>query len=517
MRQILRTTLVLGTLLALLTPHLARAGGHAGEDPPARPHERPVGMGGGAPGPAGDGEAPASPPPTRVVSILGQGQRPAIARDHIVVEFAPDLAGWQRRQIAAAAGATTFKMASTGRFAKVGVAAGDDPHALADRLGRLSGVLFAEVDPLAYPQATSVEPNTGPGTDPDGKEPIVDKRSYADPLFSFQWTHARIHLSEAIDLDSRLGENVIVAVLDSGVAYGDGADFPARRGLDLGATRFLPGIDVVDGGPGYDRGVEICTDFDPSFCLNLPRFGHGTFIATQIAGGVDNGLAGASIAPRVTILPVRVIGDDNSALYSDVVEGIDLAVAAGARVLNLSLGGGDPSALLEQAIARAHAAGAVIVAAAGNDAEEPTYPGDILYPARYPAVIAVGATGFDDRRAGYSNYGPGVDIVAPAGDSTASFPLPGIRDAALSSSFVYDPATGHATYASYWANGTSFAAPQVAAAAALFMSLGVRDPDAVRELLLATAHDLQDAGDDEDTGRGLLDLLEAHRGLGFGF
>jgi serine protease len=227
----------------------------------------------------------------------------------------------------------------------------------------------------------------------------------------------------------------------------------------------------------------VGTDDDPT----APRFGHGTFIAAQIAAAANNGLAGAGIAPRVTILPVRVINDQNFGFFSDVADGIDFAVAQGARVINLSLGGSQGPDFLRLAVERAHRAGVVIVASTGNEAADPDAPDDVSFPSRYPQVIAVGSTSFADRRASYSNFGPGLDLMAPAGDD-ASFVDALRRDAALAPSFLFDPENGQATYASFWATGTSFAAPQVAGAAALLVALGVRDPDAVRAGLRSERH-----------------------------
>lgn len=447
---------------------------------------------------APDGEpAPPRPvaprPAIQIFDRLSRPPVPAVAPGHVVVRFAPDLPQWQRRQIAAAGGGVGFKLAHSGSFARVGVAEGDTPQALAGRLGSLAGVISAETDPVAWPLVGAVE-----------------KAAPTDPEVPLQWWFERIRLPEALDANTTAGDGVIVAVIDSGVAFGDGAGFPVRRGVDLGATRFLSGLDLVDGGPAYDRGVGRA---DPT----SQRFGHGTFITAQIAAAANNGVAGAGIAPRVTILPVRVIGNDNFAFFSDVADGIEFAVAQGARVINLSLGGAQGSDLLRLAIERAHQAGVVIVAATGNEAADPDAPSDVSFPARYPQVIAVGATSFADTRTTYSNFGPGLDLVAPAGEDPRRFVDGQRRDAALAPSFLFDPASGQASYGSFWATGTSFAAPQVAGAAALLMALGVRDPEAVRALLLDSTRDLGSRGVDESTGHGLLDVAKAHEGLGIAF
>jgi serine protease len=373
------------------------------------------------------------------------------------------------------------------------VAPGDTVEALLPRLAAMPGVRSAEPDPIARGLAVGAA--------------AAGKRTFTDPLAAQQWTLSRIRLPEALDLNSTDGAGVVVAVIDSGVAFGDGAAFPARRGLDLEGTAFAPGVDFVDGGPPFDEGVAA----------GPLRFGHGTFVAAQIAATVDNGVAGASVAPRATILPLRVLGTGNFGLFSDVADAIDLAVARGARVINLSLGGNQGADFLADAVARAHRAGVVIVAAAGNEALEPGFPGDVLFPARYPEVIAVGSSSFADTRAGYSNTGPGLDLMAPAGDNVNRQVGFGSRDAALAPSFLFDPQSGATVYANFFANGTSFAAPQAAGVAALLTALGVGDPEAIRQLLTGTARELAAPGRDDDTGAGRLDALAAHRGLGFAF
>jgi Subtilase family len=468
-----------------------------GDEPP-RPQLGPPGSepdpGVGAP--PGDTEPPAAGAP-EVIAFRHRPQPPddRVASDHVIVRFEAGVPGWMRRQIVTAAGADAYKSARQGVFVRAGVAPGDTVEGLLGRLGGVPGVVAAEADPLCWGLVRQV----------------AVKAAYSDPLASRQWSYARIRLPEALDLNPTGGEGVIVAVIDSGVAAGSGDAFPALRGLDLGGTRFLPGLDLVGGGPPYDEGVAIGGG------PGAPRFGHGTFVAAQIAATVNNGISGGSIAPRVTILPIRVLGADNLGTFADVAEAIDYAVAQGARVINMSLGGSQGAGFLEDSLRRAVAAGVVVVAAAGNEAEDLDFDGDVAFPARYPEVIAVGSSTFADRRAGYSDTGPNLEIMAPAGQSASNIVGDDFRDAALAPSFLYDPVSGETLYATFWATGTSFASPQVAGAAALLIALGVDDPAAVRDLLDATGRDLGDPGFDQDSGHGLVDLLEAHRGLGFTF
>lgn len=456
--------------------------------------------------PAGRPHDPGAPPDPPSISLDPRALRPArpVADGHVVVRFAPEMPDWQRRQIVSAAGGAGYRRARRDIFARVDVADGDSVAALLARLQGIPGVVSAEADPLCWAPAGRVTIAPAAAAAPAAAD-------FTDPLFPFQWTLHRIRLAEAVERDSTGGDGVIVAVLDTGVAFGGGGAFPARRGIDLDGARFLPGLDLVDGGPPFDEGSGSA---NPA----APRFGHGTFVASQIAAGVNNGVSGAGVAPRVTILPVRVLGRDGSGTISDVAEGIDFAVAQGAKVINMSLGGSEGTSFLEAAVRRAAAAGVILVAAAGNEAADPDPPADVAFPARYPEVIAVGASTFADRRADYSNPGANLEIMAPAGENASQDVGDGLPDGAVAPSFVHNfPAPGETLYSTFVGNGTSFAAPQVAGGIALLVALGVDDPEVLRDLLEITDRDLAAAGFDDDTGHGLLDLLEAHRGLGFSF
>ncbi len=454
--------------------------------PAARPGDRP---------PAAPRDRRLEPRPFATRARLAAGR----AADHILVRFADAVPDWQAATVAAGLGAPRWARARFAPFARVDVPAGTTPEELAARFRAQTTVEWAETDPLVHAAWEGV---------------AAAAVRFDDPLFDLQWPLHRIRIPEALELDPDEGAGVVVAVVDTGVAYGDGATFPARRGPDLDGTAFTAGIDLVDGGPAYDGGAG-----DPDAPLTSPRFGHGTFVASILAATVNNAVAGASVAPRVTIMPVRVLGPDGFGTTSDVAEGITWAATHGARVINLSLGATRGSSALAEAVADAHRRGVVVVAAAGNEAEEGLFDDelgrDVAYPARYADVIAVGATTYDDGRAGYSNYGPSLDLVAPGGGDN-DLVAPNVRDGVLATSFLHDPLTGGTLYGAFWATGTSFATPHVAGVAALLVGLGVDDPEAVRALLELTARDLAAPGFDDATAYGLLDAAAAHRGLGFG-
>lgn len=289
-----------------------------------------------------------------------------------------------------------------------------------------------------------------------------------DPLYAYQWHLSAIGLPDA--WSAGLGEGVTVAVLDTGVA--EGPD---------GFGRLLPGIDTVGDGNGAQ-------DFD----------GHGTHVAGTIAQATRNGFGAAGVAPGVNLLPVQVLGADGAGSAVTVARGIVEAVDAGADVLNLSLGTGAPSRVIERAVDYATDRGVVLVAASGNAGWN-----RVDWPAADPDVIAVGAVDARLRTASYSNGGTGLDLVAPGGDLSRDANGDGYADGVLQETLA-----GRGFTFTFF-EGTSMAAPHVAGAAALLVAQVGRDPDRVRALLTETARDLDAPGWDRNTGAGLLDAAAA--------
>ncbi len=290
-----------------------------------------------------------------------------------------------------------------------------------------------------------------------------DRRVQADlacgePHYHRQWYLGRIGAEDAWEVE-REGAGVVVAVVDTGVD-------PSHPEL---CGRVLPGRDLVD------------DDEDPR-----DENGHGTSVAGVIAAAGDNGLGIAGLAWRAEILPVRVLDSRGQGYYSDVIAGIRYAVDRGARVINLSLGGGSYSRALQEAVDYARGKGSVLVAAAGNEGLDRLY-----YPAGCQGVISVGAADRDDRPASFSNRGEGLDLLAP-----------GVS--------VYTTAAGGG-YA--YLSGTSLAAPQVSGCLALLLARFPHlKPEEAEERLLAAAEDLDRPGCDSATGRG---MLRADRTLGY--
>lgn len=245
------------------------------------------------------------------------------------------------------------------------------------------------------------------------------------------------------------GAGTRVAVIDSGVD----ASHPQLRG------RVAPGRDFLHGNPD---GRQDCV-------------GHGTAVASIIAAAAVSGAGPRGLAPGATIVPVRVSEQTDT---EDKISGgepvsparfaaaIAWAVDEGdADVITMSLVMTADDSRVRAAVARAVAAGVVVVAAAGNHGE-PGEGNPRPYPASYPDVIGVGAIGPDGVAADFSQHGDYVDVTAPG---------VGVTFAALRS--------GHTS-----GQGTSYAAPFVAATAALIeQRFPALTPAQVAGRILATA------------------------------
>ena len=295
------------------------------------------------------------------------------------------------------------------------------------------------------------------------------------------------------------GRGVTVGVVDSGFSNSS-PEF---------AGRFHPlSADVTGNGRGYDD-----NDADD----------HGTNVAAIIlAARNDQNTIG--VAWEATLLGLRAdrpgsctdtTGDEDErgCRFADsaIAAGIDRAVAAGARIVNLSLGGSSPGATLRSAVARAAAAGVIIIVSAGNDGDSTEAGDDPNNP--------------DPFAAGLLQAAPGAVLIVGASDETGAFA--GFSNRAGSAAQNYITALGVRVCCDYdngvlrqevradgtfvfVISGTSFAAPQVAGAAALlaqaFPNLSGRQ---IVSLLLSSARDAGDPGTDATYGRGILDIARA--------
>jgi serine protease len=228
------------------------------------------------------------------------------------------------------------------------------------------------------------------------------------------------------------------------------------------------------------------------------------------------GLTGLAYGARV--MPVRVLDSQGEGEASTIAEGVLFAVHHGAQVINLSLEfspgitASDIPELIE-ALRYAHRRGVLVVAAAGNEGHSA-----IAYPARAPDVVSVGATTQHGCLASYSNDGSGLTLVAPGGGPDASLAGdPNCRPETPPGMDVYQETFTGSSLRAFGLpsgyEGTSMAAPHVAAAAALVIASGVLGrhptPAQLTGRLRATARKLGGPGDSRLYGAGLLDAAAA--------
>jgi serine protease len=385
--------------------------------------------------------------------------------------------------------------ASTPEARVVHVRRGEGVSGALARLRRKRGVIWAVPDYRARVAGQYVPNDRGIGPE-------------AGDWQQLQWNFVGLSSVDAPEAWSNLiadgapgGRGVVVAVLDTGVAYASRGPF--RRSPDFSRYQFVSGYDFIDRN-GFPN----------------DRNGHGTFVAGTIAENTNNHYGLTGLAYGVRIMPVRVLDAEGEGEASTIAEGVRFAVNHGARVINLSLEfssnvtASDIPELIN-ALRYANRRGVFVDAAAGNEAHEA-----IAYPARAPAVVAVGATTEHGCLADYSNDGAGLTLVAPGGGADADLPgdpnchpeLPPGRDVFQvtftgASPRVFGIPSGY--------EGTSMAAPHVAAAAALLIASRVLGrhptPAQITARLRATARRMGGGGDEALYGAGLLDVGAATR------
>lgn len=312
------------------------------------------------------------------------------------------------------------------------ILSGESVQEAVKRLETLPQVVYAEPDYLV--KADEVVPN--------------------DPRFSEQWALknsgaggglAGADVEATLAWDTTTGSpQVVVAVIDTGTDYTH-PDLAANMWVNPGETA---GNGIDDDGNGFvdDRhGINAMTGTGNP----MDDEGHGTHVSGIVAAVANNGTGVSGVAPGVRIMSLKFLDAEGSGSISDAVTCLDYAVNKGARVANASWGSSAGSQAFQDALARARAAGLLLVCAAGNEASD----NDAVphFPSNYEDanVLAVGNMTRSEAVAGTSNYGlTTVDLFAPG--SAILSTIPG------------------SAYASY--SGTSMASPHVAGVAALLLS-----------------------------------------------
>ena len=417
----------------------------------------------------------------RVMQTTGPRQKFVPGR--VIVKMADGTSESSLSALAAKMGGRAVTRRPFADFVVMTLDADRDVVAAAQEIAAQPGVRYAEPEWRRYPTFT---PN--------------------DPLYHLQWNFQKLDMERTWDINRGGESSIVVAVIDSGVAYTTRG--PTRPAPDLEGTTFVSPHDFI-----WDDDLPVDLD------------GHGTHVTGTIAQRTGNDLGVAGMAFNVAIMPVKVLsgpwdealGAPNVGTSATLAEALRYAADHGAKVINLSLGGEGESDAERDALNYAISKGAVILAAAGND-------GEIGSPESFPAgfateiqgLMAVAALDFNLERAVYSNSNDYVEISAPGGDTLADLNGDGFGDGVLQQTL--DPISVDEgifdNFGYFFFEGTSMATPHVAGLAALLMAQGVTDPKAVEAVIERFATDIGANGRDNDTGFGVINPRATIRGLG---
>lgn len=359
------------------------------------------------------------------------------------------------------------------------------------------------------------------------------------------WNLEKIHAPEAwktmggCTSDNSCGGNtsVKVAVLDTGVAYeyyeyivGSDADRIYEKNPEFSNITFSGGYDAAQDalclGNIYGAEDYSCNDEENiKTSHGNDDYGHGTAVTSIIAANIDNGTDNSmlGIASNVTILPIKIFCPNDGTSYpypepatnkiicaadvtttSLIIMGIEKAISEGANIINMSFGGHTNDPALEEEINKAYNAGIILIGASGNDGTN-----EVFYPAAYSNVLAVGSSTLSNQRyydvisGKGSTYGLALDLMAPVGSGIQV----NTYDCWGSSCETINVLN---EFSNFGASGTSFAAPQVAAAVALIKTkFPTLTNQEIINRLIYYASDISNIGYDIYTGYGNLNISNA--------
>jgi len=385
---------------------------------------------------------------------------PGYDDDTLIVKYADDASASQRGQARKRAGVRGGLGRVRGVDAQL-VRVSGDPAAAAARLNRSSAVLYAEPNYVAHATGIPNDPRFEElyGLDNTGQTGgSVD----ADIDAPEGWTA----LFGATGFPTAL-DGAKIGILDTGVAAGH--EDLAGKVVDCAGVRSY-GILGLFGDPTLVDGN--CDDDN----------GHGTHVAGTALAIANNGRGVAGVSFNSPLASCKALDASGAGGVAGIVNCIDFLRATGAKVISMALGTSADSATLHNAIAAA-SSDALIVAAAGNGGNSTPN-----YPAAYPEVVSVAATGKSDQRASFSTFNADVEVAAPGVDILSTWNDGGYNVI----------------------SGTSMATPHAAAVAAVIAGRYPSDgPSLWRSKLDGAVDDLGPAGRDPQTGFGRVNLQQA--------
>jgi serine protease len=373
----------------------------------------------------------------------------------------------------------------------------------------------------------------------------------------YQWNFPLIDLERAWDIQPAAASSIVVAVLDTGVAFQD-------RVVRFNASAFTDDAGVFHSALGtIDVPFSAATDLNSpgrfvaphDFIWNddspLDLDGHGTHVSGTLGQLTNNnGFGTAGVAFNAKIMPVKILATEWDVIFGaapevggsddDVARGIRYAADNGAKIINMSIGQSGPAncgvnpnqdgcaPAIEDAIKYAVGKGVFVAIAGGNDFQNGN-PTEVLadIASRVPGAVSVAAVDRAKNRAYYSGTGSWVELAAPGG-SDQGFGVEGLilqqtLDGHLGFCLVTPRACGVApsldrprfdSLGFFFYAGTSMATPHVAGVAAMLMQQGITNPAAIEAALERFATDLGPPGRDSSFGFGLVEARNTLRGLG---
>jgi serine protease len=447
-----------------------------------------------------------------------EGEAPVpYARGKVIVKFREETTAAERAAAIEDAGATASVQPPYADFEVMSIAREADPEAVARMLAERSAVEYAQA-------AYRIEPYFRPN----------------DPLFSNQWNLTQLSMEQVWDINEGASSSVIVAVLDTGVAFESaiyqftgvpwiddaGVRYPAlgRVSIPFAAAPDLAGASRFPSPRDF-----IWNDVHP-----VDMDGHGTHVSGTIGQLTNNNTGAAGMAFNVRIMPVKCISTEWDDIFDSPSVGTDDVVAQairyaadnGAKVINMSLGRseGPEAPAIGSAIRYAVSKGTFVAVAAGNGYERGN-PIERLAEQAGPidGAMVVAATGPDRQRSYYSGVQSYVEIAAPGGNSrlgtgTTAGVIQQTFDSTFTDLYLLPPARFAAPRFDVFAyrafQGTSMATPHVAGLAALLVSQGITKPEAVEAAIKRFASDLGAEGRDNEYGFGLINPRATLWGLG---